>query len=313
MENSSYNDLEHLKEQYRLSDKDFSTIFEIIVEHVAKGYIASQTPKAVILGAQPGAGKSELQKNAEALLRDNAVVCNADNLRDYHPLSTEIKKKYPLAYPELTTAYAQQWNDQLCRYCRENRLNYILETTFSSGERLNETIREMKDNGFEVDIMLLAVSPKLSLLGTYIRYEENLQEQGLGRKVSKDAHDVRFEAIPTTIAAISRKRLFDNISIYARSIILEYTSLVEGVTLVAHNPVDIMEVYKEEVLRSWSPKLQEYYLKSCTKVLQMMERRSASLPETDRFKMELNLTAVLTPKQELPEEQRLRQKRGRRI
>lgn len=87
-------------------------------------------------------------------------------------------------------------------------MNYILETTFSSGERLNETILELKNNGYKVDIMLLAVSPKLSLLGTYVRYEESMQELGLGRKVSKEAHDSRFNAIPATIEAVSLKRFF---------------------------------------------------------------------------------------------------------
>ncbi|OJV55343.1 MAG: hypothetical protein BGO31_20655 [Bacteroidetes bacterium 43-16] len=304
MENSSFSDLETLRELYRLSESDFSTIFEIITEEVAKGYLPSQTPTAIILGAQPGAGKTELQKSAERLLGNNAVICNADNLRDFHPLSKEIKTKHPEVYPELTAEYAQMWNNLLCKYCRENKLNYILETTFSSGERLNETILELKNNGYKVDIMLLAVSPKLSLLGTYIRYEESLQELGLGRKVSKVAHDSRFNAIPTTIEAISLKRFFDNISIYSRSIVLEYTSLVEGVTLVAHNPIDVMAIYREEVERPWSPKFKEYYKSTYFNIIRMMEQRSAPKIEIDLFKKECGTTGNRVKKNVLPRKRR---------
>ncbi|WBV60631.1 zeta toxin family protein [Chryseobacterium camelliae] len=290
-----------LREQYQLSDEDFTAILAIIVEEVADGYLPSPFPKVVILGGAPGSGKTELQKEAESLLRGNAVICNADNLRDFHPLSHEIKRNHPSFYPDITAEYAQKWNDLLCNYCQQKRLNYILETTFSSGARLQQTIREIKDVGYQVDIMLLAVSPRLSLLGTYIRYENSIENQGLGRKVSKEAHDVRFNAIPSTIDAITKNQLFDDIRIYSRSVVLEYANLIEGVTLVAHNPVNVLKVYQEEIERPCPLKLKEYFKQSYSNVFEMMRKRQAHPREIERFRNELGI--IMPPSQ----------KRGRRM
>lgn len=300
-------EFESLKNCYKISESIFERTLRVIIEQFTYGCFPETAPTAIITGAQPGAGKTELQKVAEGKLNGNVVVCNADNFRDFHPLSHEIKLRYPEQYPELTAGYAQKWNNLLCKYCRDNTLNYILETTFSSGERLNGTIQELKDNGYTVDIMLLAVNPRLSLLGTYMRYEDSIEKNGLGRKVSKEAHDSRFNAIADTIRAISDPKLFDNIYIYSRSIVLEYTDLIEGVTLVAHNPKDILKIYTEEIQNSWREKLIEYFKKSSIDVLKKMNKRGAPRSEIDLFKKELGLTIVPVQKQSVPK------KRGRRM
>lgn len=285
-------DLGLLKKRYSIPTSLFEQILEIIIEQSSFGCTSDISPTAVITGAQPGAGKTELQKVAEAKFRGNVVICNADNFRDYHPLAHEIKLNFPEHYPDLTADYAQKWNDRLCEYCRENRLNYILETTFPSGNRLSNTIVELKENGYRVDIMLLAVHPRLSLLGTYMRYEDSMEKTGLGRKVSREAHDLRFNSITETIRAILTPSRFDNIYIFSRSIVLEYSDLIEGVTLVAHNPKDPLSVYREEIQNPWQEKLKEYFRKSRVEVLRKMHKRASSQREIDLFKKELNLTIV---------------------
>ncbi|MDQ8015083.1 MAG: zeta toxin family protein [Flavobacterium nitrogenifigens] len=307
MENSSSEELEQLKKRYKISNYLFEQIAQGIIQQYTNGYSSNPSPTAIITGAQPGAGKTELQKLAEHKLNANIVICNADNFRDFHPSAQEIKSKYPEQYPELTAIYAQKWNDLLSQYRRDNQLNYILETTFSSGQRLNETIFELKIMGYNVDIMLLAVPPKLSLLGTYMRFEESIEKNNLGRKVSKEAHDSRFNAILKTINAISNEKLFDNIYIYSRSIVLKYTNLVEGVTLIAHNPKDIQSVFLEEINNEWQPKLKEYFKNSCHDILKKMEKRSAPQSEIDLFIKELGLEVIPAQKTEIP------RKRGRRM
>lgn len=75
----------------------------------------------------------------------------------------EIKSRFENHYPSLTAKYAQDWNNGLRAYCEANMLNYILETTFSSGPTMNKTIDELQQKGYRVEIKLLAVHPRLSL------------------------------------------------------------------------------------------------------------------------------------------------------
>lgn len=297
--------LEHLKLKYALSSIEFEEGLNDIITHFTKNKTPSGKPKVIILGAQPGAGKTELQKEAEYKLLMNSVICNADNFREYHPFSPEIATLHTAEYPEVTAEYAHKWNDELCRHCRKRKLNYILETTFSSGERLNATIREIKKDGYQVDIMLLAVNSRLSLLGTHMRYEDTLKKSGVGRKVSREAHDSRFTAIPNTIQHVKDAGLYDNVYIYTRSVVLTQSTLVEGVSLVAHNPNNPLDIYREELNRPWSKKLSQYFETSCDKVLASMKSRDASLEELETFRKNVGLNPI--------QKQVLERRRGRRL
>jgi len=289
MVNSSIDKLGKLRERYQLSDIDFADLFAIIVKEVADGYLPSPEPRATILVGAPGSGKRELEKEAGSTLGDILVICNPDNLRDFHPVSRRLKRIYPQFYAAITTEYAQKWNDLLCVYCEDNRLNYILEPTFSSDCYLDEKIREMKDRGYIVDIMLLAVNPRFSLLGTHLYYENCLELVGFASKVSKEDHDRYFNAIPAIIETITNNPLFDNLYIYSRSLEREFSGLVEGLKLVAHNPKDIMKIYMEEIERPWHPKFNEYFEQSCADVIEMMYKRSAMPTEIEGFKDELGI------------------------
>ncbi|SFW27032.1 Predicted ABC-type ATPase [Sinomicrobium oceani] len=299
--------LTQLQQQYALTEKDFETILQIIIRTHTQGITLSKTPTVIILGAQPGAGKTELQKEAEYSLLKNAVICNADNFRDYHPLADEIKRKHPVYYPDITAKYSKRWNDELSRYCREHRLNYILETTFASGKQLSETIKEVKEKGYRAVIKLLAVAPRLSMLGTYLRYEKSIEETGMGRQVSRKAHDERFHAIPDTLGEIQWPKIYDELYLYARTAVLEQTSLVEGVSLVAHNPYNPLKVYEEELARPWPEKLKHYFSQQSYQVLKLMKKRNAPEKEINQFKKDMGIKEVQKQRQ------RKSPRRGRRM
>jgi predicted ABC-type ATPase len=124
------NSLPELEKIYQLTDREIQEIGNIIIHDYTAGVGPVEKPIVAILGGQPGSGKSELITRAQNLLGKNTVICNADDYRDYHPKSDEIKKDHEDAYPEITVKYSQPWNNRLRTYCEENRLNFILETTF---------------------------------------------------------------------------------------------------------------------------------------------------------------------------------------
>ena len=53
-------------------------------------------PKLIIVGGQPGAGKSDLQKFGELELASNVVVLSTDVLRSYHHTSGKLRKTIPI-------------------------------------------------------------------------------------------------------------------------------------------------------------------------------------------------------------------------
>ena len=129
--------LEELKNKFSISVQESSDIEKLIISDLTKFSTPSDQPKAIILGSQPGAGKSELEKLAFIDLGRNAIICNVDNLKKFHPHSQEIARNYPEYYTDLTNEYAHKWNLALRNYCLKNKINFILETTFSDGNSIN--------------------------------------------------------------------------------------------------------------------------------------------------------------------------------
>ncbi|MFC6100773.1 zeta toxin family protein [Olivibacter domesticus] len=285
-------DLEGLKNVYAISEARSNAILEQILRKFTYKKSAAASPKAIMIGGQPGSGKTELEKLAKIELLNNAVICNVDHMRDFHPLAAEIQQYHPQEYGAITNDIAHHWNKELCKYCRRENLNYIIETTFKGGQGLNDTIQATKDAGFQVDIKLLAVNPKLSKLGIYLRFESMMELYGRGRTVPIDVHDTMFQAIPHSIQKVKEAELYNNFSIYARSVVLEGTHLKNGVTLVAHNPHNPRAAYQAEIDRCWPPKLERHFAATCRKVLSLMDKRNAPEEEKEVVKNSLGISEL---------------------
>lgn len=207
---------------------EFNLIQGDIIDDLTGGILPSGSPTVIILGGQPGAGKTELEKLVIKELGGQAISCNADLFRDYHPKAEEIKNRYETCYPEITVKYAHDWNNSLRGYCEANRLNYILETTFSSGPAMNKTIAELQQKGYRVEIKLLAVHPRLSLLGTHIRFEDMKAKEKGGRAVGKDTHNSQYNLVAPTLFAVQSESLYHKLQIYRRAVEALEGSYKEG-------------------------------------------------------------------------------------
>ncbi|HEX5739879.1 MAG TPA: zeta toxin family protein, partial [Hydrogenophaga sp.] len=52
-----------------------------------------QTPRAIILAGQPGAGKGSLARVAEGEFQGNTAIIDPDELRDFHPRVKEFRRQ----------------------------------------------------------------------------------------------------------------------------------------------------------------------------------------------------------------------------
>lgn len=282
-----------LVKKYELPDKQIQQIQNHIIKTETYKKYSVESPKTIILGAQPGSGKTELQKIAEQDFKYNAVICNPDNFRDFHPQALEIKKNHERLYPELTSKYAHRWNLGLQRHCRENKLNYILETTFKDGQQLNQTISAIKTHNFGIDIMLLSVNAKLSIVGIHARFEDQKSRKDFGRSVSLTEHNMRYKALPLALKEVADAALFNNISIYGRNIFVDGETYKSGIHLVAKNPTgkfSITDVFIKERDRALSHKEVSFLNVEIKNVISLMDKRHADISEINSFKESLGIS-----------------------
>jgi predicted ABC-type ATPase len=272
-------ELQKLKELYFLEPKKVDEIAQRIIINNTLGITSVKNPQVIILGGQPGSGKGELITQAQVVLGINTVIINADDFRDQHPLHKEIKSNHGKYYPEITSDYSLVWGDTLRKYCEDNHFNYILETTFSSGERMNDTIKAMKDKGFYVAIMLLSVHPNLSFLGTRLRFEAMLSQSGFGRLVSKQQHDLRYNRIIATLKVVLKAKLYDTIYIYARASRQRLKGTTIGLRLLKKNGDNPLQDYLEERNKHWSENDLRFFTADILQLVKQMIWRGASNEE----------------------------------
>ncbi|HTE00860.1 MAG TPA: zeta toxin family protein [Mucilaginibacter sp.] len=262
-----------LHRKYGLSAHVIQEIQDQIIQIFTTGVTPEEEPIAILLGGQPGSGKGELITYALKMANDNLVICNADDFRDFHPQANEIKSNHEGAYPEITAAFSQPWNDGLRAYCEANRLSYVMETTFSSRIRMSETITDIKDKGYKVIILLLAVNERFSLLGTHLRYQDMKAASGYGRMVSKKIHDEKLKLIPETLHLVAIENRYDTLMIFGRNHFGDLHAK-SGIELIAKNPDDPLATYLKERDRHWSKQTWQYFNSCCYKVADMLGHQS---------------------------------------
>lgn len=281
--------IESLKEKYKIDLEEFRFIENEIIKQYTKFANTINSPKAIILGGQPGSGKTELEKKAFLNLNRNAVVCNVDNLKNFHPYAIEIRKKYPNYFSQLTGINAHDWNLSLRRYCIENNYNFILETTFSDGSNINLIIENLKKNNFLVELYILSVPKIISKLGIIHRYEEMLNQKIYGRKVSFESHDERFDQIPKAIQVVEEKKLYDYINLFGRSL-LNFNKIEDsGIHLIAKTKKSIYDDFIIEREQKINYKAYTEINKIIERVLDLMKKRNAPEEDITSFKIAFDI------------------------
>lgn len=277
-------ELSLLKEKFKVSEKVIDEIFKTELLPTLKYYTPAKDPVAIIIGGQPGAGKTQIIQQAKKDFNNNIVECNADGYRDFHPFAKHIKTYHENLYSDLTTDLAQGLNLRLRRECQAQKLNFVLEITLRDGNAVNATMAAVKKEGFTVNLNVLAVNEHWSKLGTYERLEAQRVIAGNGRVVSDDAHDARYKALPNALKEITEKKLYDNIHIYGRTLLNKEDRILQQVVLKAVNPGNPLDAYLKERNRPFTKEECKYFENMVNKVSGLMKLRNAPQKEMAVFK-----------------------------
>jgi predicted ABC-type ATPase len=208
-----------MKYSLELSDSQKERIFEKIKKKYIREQFPSSNPQGVILGGQPGSGKSGLPKQIIQEFKEAFVFISTDDLRLYHPAYESLQQN-----PETiqnaandVSIYANYWTEKLIKYCIENKYNLIIDSTLGGKIQSNyDTIAMFIDNGYQVHLRVMSVPAIISKLSIFLRYEEQLIEKGFARWTRIEDHDDRFENLETNLFQIIDKYELSSLKFYER-------------------------------------------------------------------------------------------------
>ncbi len=174
------------------------------------------TPTAIMLGGQPGSGKTGLSGVAlqELAARGGAVVIDADRMREYNPDYRRLAASDPEHAADLTHPTAAQWANQLRERAIFERRNLIVDGTMRDPEDVARVARQLKEAGYTVDARVMAVPGDVSFAHARLRYEALDNEAQAGRVVNQAQHDQAYVGIPKSLERLEAEKLVDEITIY---------------------------------------------------------------------------------------------------
>lgn len=174
-------------------------------------------PKGYVLGGQPGAGKSKILKSIGLKHNLNVVIVNADDYRKYHPNYQEFQEKYKEDSPKHTADFSAKMTEAIIKKALDEKYNIAIEGTFrTSGTPIN-TLKILKDAGYETTVAIQTCDKEISWKSCLERYNKALKENPLlARYTDKNHHDLVVKNLAKNIKEVQISSLADNLKIFVR-------------------------------------------------------------------------------------------------
>lgn len=284
-----------MKEKYKLSDVEHEKILEDIMNEVFQDAKSFDHPKIFIMGGQPGAGKSTLINNlVNSDEGKDCLIINADEYRIFHPQIKEIYEKHPDDLASITDLDVRDWTQRIFAKAIKNRNNIIFEGTMRTNQICN-TIRDLYQQGYEVNIHVMAVNFYESKLSTYSRFEEALKAGGMPRHTPPEAHDETYIKMLDTLNQIEAEGCFNKITIHGRGKDVNLSS--KGAKSQVSAVMAILN-HREKV---WSQSKYDKYQTQADEVIDSMQQRGETryLPHVLELKSASKRMTEVPAKKEL--------------
>lgn len=107
---------------------------------LSKNAEKSDSPKGLVLGGQPGAGKSNIVRTFKNNLSPKPIFINADDFRTLHPKFDEIQQQYGKDAPLHTGEFADNVASAMLHMAIRHRYNVIIEGTFRNPDTPINTV-----------------------------------------------------------------------------------------------------------------------------------------------------------------------------
>ncbi len=202
--------------EYILNDEDYLLTFYSILGNSFYKKAKSDKPKFYLVMGQTGSGKSNL---TAMILNEhpNCIVIDSDKYKSFRPDAEMIATEHPNMYGILTGIDSYEHRDNVYDYAINNGYSMIVEKAPDINKGLiNVDIDEAINKGYEVNILILAVSELNSSLSIHERYEGQIEAKLATPKLTTiSRHSQSFEGLNKTVKEMQNdKRL--KISVFER-------------------------------------------------------------------------------------------------
>jgi UDP-N-acetylglucosamine kinase len=212
--------------RYALSEENNERIFreQIIPDELAG--TAQQRPMVVFVAGQTGAGKTSVTAVVENALarRGAAVNINLDTYKPRHPDYRRLVEENDATAGAYTSIDGHKWMEKAEAYARAQRFDVVMESAMRDPRDFEEPARRFRADGYQVEVVIVAVHESLSRLGALDRYLQQVHDSGRGRIIDPQIHDACYRGVLRSADAIDAERLADRVFVVRRDGHLVYAN-----------------------------------------------------------------------------------------
>lgn len=179
-----------------LTDKEVSEIATVYFSERQSRSLPQEHPTIVLVGGQPGAGKSAAATMVRSELANQGgyMHIDADRMRERIRIDSKPTS-------EQTQADAGRLVAALREQAIQGRRNIVEEGTFRNANGALKLIEDKQDRGYKVELYAVATSREESLLGIYQRHEmQHAAGASNPRFVSDQYHNDAIQGFDSTVA-----------------------------------------------------------------------------------------------------------------
>ncbi len=184
-------------------------------------------PTVVLLGAQPGSGKSRASARLLAE-HDGMVALSGDDLRIFHPHYRDLVTGQPEQAGPILADATSAWVRAAIRDALEGRRSLLLEGTFGDPEVTLATAVQFREAGFHVRVVAIASPRVLSVITAASRYLRDRKVGSPARFTRLSAHDRGFDGTTSVIDSLATDSPADRVTIVSRNGATVFDHTLEG-------------------------------------------------------------------------------------
>ncbi len=210
---------EEAKRKYAMTEEELEDMYIRTRDSIFAGKKPANghAPIAMVMGGQPGAGKSGLVMKTRQDFRNmgkDVIVLDVDAYRGFFKNAAALAQEYPEYYSDITDVATGYVMKKLLEEATiPNGYNFIFEGTLASPQII-ETIRKFGPN-YDIRARIIGVSKIESTLSIFERYLEMKKKLGVGRLTTIAAHDKRYDGFTTT--ALTLERMGIGVEVFKRN------------------------------------------------------------------------------------------------
>lgn len=198
-----------------ISEQEYHTAYQGIFADLTFGRNAQKQKKAIILGGQPGAGKTGLLKRTGDA--ENFIHINGDDYRVEHPHYREIARSCIAKMAGITQPFINRIVEQLITELSNAGYNLVIEGTLRNADVSIKTCMELMHKGYHTTLLVVACDAELAWKSTLDRADAMAERGEYPRFVPIETYDQTVQNISSNLDRIIEIDCFDAVEVISRS------------------------------------------------------------------------------------------------